>query len=276
MTSRLSNLARAFVLLLACAQGCCTAGHLASNYPPAPGCDRCSSGAPYAARLTPTPAAPGSAIAGFPPPAQGGWQPGPESGVRLAPPETIATAPPRDYSRPYPAQPTEPPVAAAPPKPGGDNAVTPALPDIPQFAMAKKGVAVGQQPFRDGVIWLKEHGYRTALHIRPPEEKNTFAEQMFKSRDLKYVSLEVSPTTLTRDVVEQFNRLVTDPANQPLFVFDRDGSLAGGLWYLHFRLVDNLSDEKARAEAARLGFRDDGASKTMWIAVQKYLSDLKQ
>ena len=61
----------------------------------------------------------------------------------------------------------------------------------------------------------------------------------------------------------------------PLFVFDRDGSVAGGLWYLHFRLVEKLSDEKARAEAARLGFREDGASRTMWIAVQNYLSEMK-
>jgi protein tyrosine phosphatase (PTP) superfamily phosphohydrolase (DUF442 family) len=148
------------------------------------------------------------------------------------------------------------------------------LPDIPQFAVAKKGVAVGQEQFRvDGVNWLKERGYRTALHIRLPEDTNSFAEHMFKSRSLNYVSLHVSPTTLTREVVEQFNRLVSDPANQPIFVFDRDGSLAGGLWYLHFRLVDKLSDEKARAEAARLGFRVDGSSQTMWIAVQKYLSD---
>jgi len=66
---------------------------------------------------------------------------------------------------------------------------------------------------------------------------------------------------------------VTDEANQPLFVFDRDSSLAGALWYLHFSTVGGMSDEKALAEAARLGFRNDqdDNSRTMWIAVQNYL-----
>jgi hypothetical protein len=271
MTMRLSNPARAFVLVLAFTQGCCGTDQQVLNYPPSAGCDRCAQGTPSASRLAPMPAGPGPAVARFPPPAQ----PGADSGIRLAPPESIATGPARDYTRPYPPQTTEPPVATVPPKPREESVTTPSLPDIPQFAMAKKGVAVGQQPFTgDGATWLKEHGYRTALHIRLPEDTGNFAEPIFKQRGIKYVSLHVSPTTLTREVVEQFNRLVADPANQPLFVFDRDGSLAGGLWYLHFRLVDHFSDEKARAEAARLGFREEGAHRAMWIAVQKYLSEL--
>ena len=31
----------------------------------------------------------------------------------------------------------------------------------------------------------------------------------------------------------------------------------GGLWYLHFRLVDKLTDEKARANVSQLGFKED-------------------
>ncbi len=270
MILRPSSLTHVFVLVLALVPGCCTTCPQVSNYPPASSCDRCAPGSPYATRLVPAPANPGPAAARFPAPAI----PGADSGVRLAPPETIAAAPPRESVRPYPAPSSEPPVATVPPRAREENLATPALPDIPQFALAKKGVAVGQLPFTgDGVTWLKEHGYLTAVYLRLPDDNSPFGEQIFKARGLKYVSLHVSPTTLTREVVEEFNRLVTDPANQPLFVFDRDGSLAGGLWYLHFRLVDHLSDEKARAEAARLGFREDGASRTMWIAVQKYLSE---
>jgi protein tyrosine phosphatase (PTP) superfamily phosphohydrolase (DUF442 family) len=199
---------------------------------------------------------------------------GGDAGVRLAPPEGIAPDSSRDFTRQYPPQTAEPPVATIPPRPRDESPATPSLPvDIPQFAMAKKGVASGQQPFSDGVAWLQAHGYKTVLHVRPPEDTDNVAERIFTRRGLKYISLQVSPTTLSREVVERFNRVVSDEANQPLFVFDRDGSLAGGLWYLHFRLVDGQSDEKARAEAARLGFREDGAHRTMWIAVQKYLRD---
>ncbi len=277
MTRRPLRLVRAVALSMACISGCHSNGQRVSSYPQAPGCDRCSTAQPYSARAYPLPvgpAAPNSVP--VPSSAQPNWQPGGEPGVRLSPPESIGDETARDYSRQYPPQTAEPPVAAVPAKPREGSASTSVFPvDIPQFVIAKKGVASGQQPFSDGVAWLQSHGYRTVLHVRPPEDTGTAAEQIFKRRGLKYVSLHVSPTTLSRDVVEQFNRVVADEGNQPLFVFDRDGSLAGGLWYLHFRLVDGLPDEKARTEATRLGFRDEGAHKTMWIAVQKYLQDQK-
>ena len=66
-----------------------------------------------------------------------------------------------------------------------------------------------------------------------------------------------------------------DPAQRPLFVYDRDGRLAGALWYLHFRMVEKVDDVTARARAARLGLRDDGDSeqRRIWLAIQKMLSE---
>jgi protein tyrosine phosphatase (PTP) superfamily phosphohydrolase (DUF442 family) len=166
---------------------------------------------------------------------------------------------------------TPPPAAKDP------SSATPPLPvDIPQFAVAKPNIASGQQPFPDGIAWLKTHGYRTVLHIRSPGEDDSAARRQFEGQGLRYLSLEVSPQTLSRTVVEEFNRLVTDKNNLPLFVYDRDGSLAGGLWYLHFRLADGASEEKARADAAYLGFKDvEGPHRTMWVAVQNYLQNQK-
>ncbi len=74
---------------------------------------------------------------------------------------------------------------------------------------------------------------------------------------MKYLSLEVAPQTLSQTTVDQFNRLVSDPLNYPLFVYDKDGSLAGGLWYLYFRTVERTTDSEARKRAQRLGLRDD-------------------
>jgi protein tyrosine phosphatase (PTP) superfamily phosphohydrolase (DUF442 family) len=149
--------------------------------------------------------------------------------------------------------------------------------DIPQFAMARLRVASGQQPMPDGIAWLAAHGYRTILHVHAPGEDEAAARRLFEKYHLRYLSLEVSPRTLSREVVERFNRIVTDDGNLPLFVYDKDGSLAGGLWYLYFRLVERLDDEKARAEAARLGFRQDseGSHREMWLAVQNFLATQK-
>jgi protein tyrosine phosphatase (PTP) superfamily phosphohydrolase (DUF442 family) len=133
-------------------------------------------------------------------------------------------------------------------------------------------VASGRRPMIDGLYWLRDHGYKTVLQVRAPDELSDI-DRVFKP--LKHLSLELSPKTLTPALVEEFNRIVADAANRPLFVYDRDGSLAGALWYLHFRTAGKLSDEEARKKAAALGLKEDGdaARREMWLAIQKYLAE---
>jgi protein tyrosine phosphatase (PTP) superfamily phosphohydrolase (DUF442 family) len=149
---------------------------------------------------------------------------------------------------------------------------------IPQFSMPGKQVAAGLRPISvDGLDWLASNGYRTVVHVRRPGQDDSSDRSQFEKRGLRYLSLEVSPETLSREVVEGFNKAVNDAGNLPIFVYDKDGILAGGLWYLHFRLSEGAGDEDARARASRLGLRPDqeGEGKRMWLAVQKYLSEMK-
>jgi protein tyrosine phosphatase (PTP) superfamily phosphohydrolase (DUF442 family) len=200
-------------------------------------------------------------------------QPEPAAPAPPAPPPAApAPTTPAPESRAYTPQSPEPPPAR------DDSAASPAMPvDIPQFAAVKTNIASGQEPFAGGIAWLKSHGYRTALHVRAPGEDDSAARSQFEKGGLRYLSLEVSPQTLSREIVEQFNRTVADANNLPLFVYDKDGSLAGALWYLHFRLVDRATEEKAREEAERLGFKQDrsDAHLKMWLAVQNLLKELQ-
>jgi protein tyrosine phosphatase (PTP) superfamily phosphohydrolase (DUF442 family) len=278
--------------------GCCATPERQSSYPPPPPnapCNRCANSGPLPPRFTPTPypssqplppveSAPTYTPPPYtPPPTQGSYAP---PSVRLAPPEALAQDQPRpqlpdDGSRFERSQPVNPPPASIPngsaPLVKNDGEATPRLPvDIPQFVLAKPRLASGLQPFPDGVTWLQSAGYRTVLQIRTPGESDTAAQRVFEKRGLRYLSLEVGPRNLTKEVVNQFNKIVTDEGNLPLFVFDRDSSLAGALWYLHFRTAEGLSHEKALAEAGRLGFRpdQDDNARTMWVAVQNYLRNL--
>jgi hypothetical protein len=153
------------------------------------------------------------------------------------------------------------------------RAPSPSLPaGIPQFAGAKEQVASGLRPDLDGVKWLQESNYRTALHLRKPGEDDSADRKLFELRGLKFLSLEVSAQSLSKTVVDEFNRIVNDTATHPLFIYDKDGVLAGGLWYLHFRTL-GASDEEARSKAARLGLKEqlDSEQREMWLAIQKYL-----
>jgi protein tyrosine phosphatase (PTP) superfamily phosphohydrolase (DUF442 family) len=204
------------------------------------------------------------------------WRPSPNGGVRLgqpsgdAPPEpgTRVRLQAPDFSTPEPRK------AAV-----DERAATPALPvGIAQFTQVKDQIASGLRPYADGVQWLKDNGYRTVLHVRQPGEDDGADRRSFTERGLKYVSLEVSPNTLTEKTVSEFNRLVGDAVNRPLFVYDNDGKMAGALWYLHFRLVDKLSEAEARTKSAGLGLKEDqaGEQQMIWLAIQKYLSEQKK
>jgi len=251
---------------------------------------------PCQAQPLPPPATPTPPALIASPPSGGAYQPLPPSGgagqpMPPGPPPEPARPPSVSLGGPIPAGPEpqresarlgspqspEPP-RAAPQKPDGPDRPrrSPELPvGIANFAEALPDVASGLRPMLDGLDWLKTNGYRAVLQVRAPGENADADRQLLERRGLKYLTLEVSPATLTPAVVDEFNKLVTDPANRPLFVYDRDGSLAGALWYLHFRTAGKLPDEEARKKAAALGLKEDadGAPREMWLGVQKFLRD---
>jgi hypothetical protein len=125
-----------------------------------------------------------------------------------------------------------------------------------------------------GLDWLQSQGYRAVLHLRRPGEDDGTDRKQVEKRGMVYLSLEVSPETLAPALLKKYVRIVSDKQQYPLFVYDRDGSLGGALWFLYFRTAETLNDEAARSRAASLGLRtdDNGTHREMWLAVQKYLS----
>jgi hypothetical protein len=186
----------------------------------------------------------------------------------------------RDAGRAPSQNAKEPPVASVPNKPApsvDEHRETPDPIDIPSYTLAVPNVASGLKPFPDGIDWLKQRGFKTVLHLRQPGEDDTAVRRLFEKKGFRFISLEASPARLTKELYEQFTRQVTDTANHPLYVFDKDRSVASGLWYLYFRVHLKQSDEKARAEAQRLGLRfdEDTEHKAMWLAVQTLLKKLE-
>jgi hypothetical protein len=182
------------------------------------------------------------------------WTPAPETKTTSKGPAPVLLLPPEVTEEPS-AEPK-----TAPKK-------TTLLPvGIPGFAAGRDKVATGMRPSLDeGLDWLAANNYRTVLHVRLAEPDGADKKQVEK-RGMKYVALEINPAELTRDQVDEFIRIVKDAAGQPLFVYDRDGSLAGGLWYLYYRMAEELPDDVARIRAGSVGLRESGE---MWEAVRK-------
>lgn len=144
---------------------------------------------------------------------------------------------------------------------------------IPQFAKAVEGVWGGLRPsIDDGLDWLAANDYRTVLHLRAPGDPENADRKQVEKLAMSYVTIEVSPQSLSREKLDEFAKIVGDVARKPLFVYDQDGSLAGPLWYLYFRKAGD-DDELARIKASPLGLRIDreGPHRLMWLATQRYL-----
>jgi hypothetical protein len=159
-----------------------------------------------------------------------------------------------------------------------DRRPLPSMPaGIPRFSQVRDGVASGLKPLLDGGLdWLQSNGYRTVLHVRLPGEDDSADRREVEKRGLKYLTLELSPQSLSQTHVDQFKSVVNNVGGHPLFVYDSDGMLAGGLWYLYFRTADMMSDDAARTKASALGLKGDTAAehRAMWLAIQKYLASM--
>jgi protein tyrosine phosphatase (PTP) superfamily phosphohydrolase (DUF442 family) len=145
--------------------------------------------------------------------------------------------------------------------------------EIPQFDLVYEKVASGLQPFPDGFALLKERGYKSVLRLQPDNEDGSAVRTDVESKGLKFQSVIVTPKTLNRELVDQFSKAIGDAGNQPIFVFDRKGQLAGALWYLHFRLADGLPEPEARKKAVRLGLNEEttGDNAEWWLAINQIL-----
>jgi hypothetical protein len=204
------------------------------------------------------------------------WHAPANGGVRLAIPEA---APSRDSVR---LGQLEAPGSAAKPliSESRTSEPPPALPspiDIRLFVPVYDHVASGLRPASvAGLDWLKANGYRAVLYLRQPSDNEETDRQAMERRNLKYLSMLVTPENL-RESFDQFNTIVNDSANQPLFVYSNSPMITGSMWYLRFRSVDRLEDNAARAKAASLGLQEEqtDANRPIWLAIQKVLEQIR-
>jgi protein tyrosine phosphatase (PTP) superfamily phosphohydrolase (DUF442 family) len=196
------------------------------------------------------------------------WKPGNGPSVRLYPPEVVEGGGNKTQLKPPEVEDKKQPA----PKVETNNEPKSVLPvGIAQFAQVRDNVATGLRPSLEGLDWLQSSGFKTVIYLHQPGEPDSADRKQVEKRGMKLVTVEVSPATLSTKTVEAFNILVGDAANQPVFVYDRDGALAGTLWYLHLRSAGQLADDAARTQARGLGLREDreGLHREMWQAAQK-------
>ena len=136
---------------------------------------------------------------------------------------------------------------------------------IPKFARVSSVLYRGGQPGEGDYETLRRMGIRTIVTLRvlnlPNEER--------REHDFRVIHISFKHAhPETEDVVE-FLSIVTDPANQPVFVHCREGVDRTGMMVAIYRMVvQGWSKDQAIDEMKRAGFNE-------WnVAIERYLKKL--
>jgi hypothetical protein len=206
------------------------------------------------------------------------WQPSipsPGPGApTTAPPQgpTVLLLPPQaDSNTPEPPR-NAPKVQLYPPQNDGGSAYPVG---IAGFDRVRQNVATGQRPSLEGLDWLQKQGYRSVVLLYRPGERTDADREQVEKRGMTFVAIEVDPRQLRRETVDAFFRLQRDPSAGKTFVYDLDGALAGPLWYLSYRLIDQDGHEVALIRARQLGLREEreGVYRDAWQTVRRFLEE---
>jgi protein tyrosine/serine phosphatase len=143
--------------------------------------------------------------------------------------------------------------------------------DIPRFQMITAGLYRGGQPGHDGFEFLKNNGIKTVINLRT---ENNDEEVIVKKLGMNYVHIPISIIMWSKipdSAIDQYFKVLSDPANYPIFFHcrrgaDRTGALAG-----FYRIAyQGWEPSKAYSEARSIGMR-------WWFpAIKQQIQDFKR
>jgi protein tyrosine/serine phosphatase len=141
--------------------------------------------------------------------------------------------------------------------------------DIPRLQMIADGLYRGGQPERTGFQYLQSNGIKTIINLRTENDE----EAMVKGLGMNYVHIPISikPWSKIPDAaIEQYFKVLNDPANYPIFFHCRRGADRTGAMAGFYRIAaQGWEAKKAYSEARKVGMR-------WWFqAIKKQIQEFK-
>lgn len=141
---------------------------------------------------------------------------------------------------------------------GTAPAQQPGYPDIQNFLRLNPQICTGGQPSLDDLARLKSEGVKAVLNLRRPDEFDAAAEAAkAKELGLRYFNIPVSYADPKSEQVDEFLKILSDPANRPVFIHCHSANRVGAFWMIRRVLVDGWKLEDAEREAEKIGMRSE-------------------
>jgi len=137
------------------------------------------------------------------------------------------------------------------------------LPGLAVVGRVTPGIFRGAQPEPEGYATLKAMGIRTVINVRQRHREREAVE----AAGMRYVNIPISfLTKVDPAVVRKTLSVMTDPANQPVFIHCSVGSDRTGVVVAIYRMeVDGWSKAEAEAEMQTFGFHD------AWVQMKSFV-----
>jgi len=137
------------------------------------------------------------------------------------------------------------------------------LPGLTNIGRVANGIFRGAQPKPEGYATLKVMGVRTVINLRTRHGEKEAVE----AAGMRYVEI---PMNVWKNVdpaaVRKALSVMTDPANQPVFVHCQHGKDRTGLVAAVYRMeIDGWSEAEAEAEMEAFGFHE------IWFQLKKFV-----
>lgn len=155
------------------------------------------------------------------------------------------------------------------------SAPAPRVPDsmdpvaVPNYAVLRPGVATAGQPTLEALRQLKTQGFRTVINIRTEAEGPKGEEEIVKGLGLRYVSIPVTPETLSLGDVRAVAKLLDDPEAAPVLFHCASSNRVGGV----IAVIEGLGG-KSLDESEAVGRKAGLHSPAMVEAVRRLLASV--
>ena len=130
------------------------------------------------------------------------------------------------------------------------------VPGIRNFTQVDATTACAGATSPEAITELKRRGFTSIINFRTESENGATVEagiQAALAADLKYFHMPFR--TPTKETTDEFLKVVSDPANQPVFIHCGSANRVGGMWLIKRVKLDGWNVEAATAEAETIGLR---------------------
>ncbi len=135
---------------------------------------------------------------------------------------------------------------------------------ITNFTKVDAVVACGGATEASALEGLKADGFKSVINLRMASEAGANVDEnqaKAKALGLNYFHLPLSGTAPDPTVVDRFLDVVSNTANQPVFIHCASANRVGSVWLVKRVLQDGWPIDKATTEARAIGLSAPGLEK---------------